>query len=46
MKFENLNTKKFEYFCSRAAAVIGILILGFLSLYGLVYTEEFEANHS
>ncbi len=46
MKFENLNTKKFEYFCSRAAAVIGILILGFLSLYGLVYTEEFEKNHA
>lgn len=46
MKFRNLNTKKFEYFCSRAAAGIGILILGFLSLYSLFYTEKFTANHS
>ena len=35
MKCKDLDTKKFEYFCSRAAAGIGILILGFLSLYCL-----------
>ncbi len=41
-----MDTKKFEYFCSRAAAGIGILILGFLSLYSLFYTEEFTANRT
>ena len=46
MKFRNLDTKEFEYFCSRAVLVIGILILGFLSFYGLHYTEEFESNHA
>lgn len=45
MKFRNLDTKKFEYFCSRAAAGIGILILGFLSLYSLFYTRKFASNH-
>ena len=44
MKCKDLDTKKFEYFCSRAAAGIGILILGFLSLYCLFYTEEFVTN--
>ena len=46
MKLKDLDTKKLEYFCSRAAAGIGILILGFLSLYCLFYTEEFIANHT
>lgn len=41
-----MDTKKFEYFCSRVAAGIGILILGFLSLYSLFYTEEFTANRT
>ena len=41
MRCKDLDTKKFEYFCSRAAAGIGILILGFLSLFSLFYTEEF-----
>ena len=44
MRCKDLDTKKFEYFCSRAAAGIGILILGFLSLYCLFYTEEFVTN--
>ena len=46
MRCKDLDTKKFEYFCSRAAAGIGILILGFLSLYCLFYTEEFVANRT
>lgn len=46
MKFQNLDTKKFEYFCSRIAAGIGILLMGFLSLYSLLFTAEFEANRS
>ena len=46
MEFRKLDTKKFEYFCSRAVLITGILILGFLSLYGLFYTEEFESNHA
>ena len=46
MKFQNLDTKKFEFFCSRAAAVIGILLMGFLSLYSLLYTSEFPSKHS
>ena len=40
-----MDTKKFEYFCSRVAAGIGILILGFLSLYSLFYTRKFPTNH-
>ena len=46
MRFKDLDTKKFEYFCSRAAAGIGILIVGFLSLFSLFYTEEFTANRT
>ena len=41
-----MDTRKFEYFCSRAAAGIGILILGFLSLFSLFYTEEFTKNRA
>ena len=46
MKFKDMDTRKFEYFCSRAAAGIGILILGFLSLFSLFYTEEFTKNRA
>ena len=46
MKFKDMDTRKFEYFCSRAAAGIGILILGFLSLFSLFYTEEFTKNRT
>ena len=46
MRCKDLDTKKFEYFCSRAAAGIGILIVGFLSLFSLFYTEEFTANRT
>lgn len=40
-----MDTKKFEFFCSRIAAGVGILILGFLSLYSLFYTRKFPTNH-
>lgn len=45
MRFKDLDTTKFEYFCSRVAAGIGLLILGFLSVYTLLYTRRFESNH-
>lgn len=41
-----MDTKKFEFFCSRIAAGVGILILGFLSLYSLFYTRMFPTNHN
>ena len=40
-----MDTKKFEFFCSRVAAGVGILILGFLSLYSIFYTRKFPTNH-
>ena len=40
-----MDTKKFEFFCSRIAAGVGILILGFLSLYSLFYTRMYQSNH-
>lgn len=46
MRFKDLDTTKFEYFCSRAAAGIGLLILAGLSLYSLRYTQEFIANNT
>ena len=46
MRFKDLDTTKFEYFCSRVAAGIGLLILAGLSLYSLRYTQEFIANNT
>ena len=45
MAVKNLDTTKFEYFCSRVAAGIGVLILGCLSLYSIFYTRSFPTNH-
>ena len=44
MKLKDIDTKKFEYFCSCAAAWMGILLLGVLFLYGLFYTQEHISN--
>lgn len=45
MVIKTLHMEKFEYFCSRAVIVIGMVLFFFLSASSLLYTEEFEANN-
>jgi len=44
MKCQNWDTKKFEFFCGRIVIILGILFMGALSLYSLLYTFRFPQN--
>ena len=40
-----IDTKQFENFCTGCLVVLGILMMGFLSFYSLLYTSRFLSNH-